>query len=289
MKNVTINGQKADIILESETTVGEVMAGLDEWLHGSGQYLSGLSVDGKRYGSASLDEAFALPLSGIQSIDVSTSSWGRLMFDLLGELRHNLERYGSAPGAEQKAFGENWQRSAASSFLEKNDPELRRAVIGVLSGSIDAASLLPLVDERIREIGDPCREAAALNPLILEVAARMEDLNLDVQTGKDARAAETIARFSALTEKIYRMLFIFRQYGCDTESPVLPRPDGSEGPIKLRAYMDEFGAALRELINAYENRDLVLAGDLAEYELAPRITALGPVLMSFKAGGEENT
>ncbi|MDR2766776.1 MAG: hypothetical protein LBB82_00455 [Treponema sp.] len=285
MKNVTINGQKADIILESETTLGEVMSGLDEWLQGSGQYLSGLSVDGKSYGSASLDEAFTLPLSGIETLDVITSSWTQLMFDLLGELRHNLERYDNAPEAEQKAFRENWEKSAASSFLGKNDPYLHGAVLKVLSGA--ASPLLPLIDERIREIRDPSREAANLNPLIIEIAGRMEDLNLDVQTGKDARAAETITLFSGLTEKIYRMLFIFKQYGCDTETPVLPRPDGIEGQVKLRAYMDEFGAALRELVNAYENRDIVLAGDLAEYELAPRITALGQALMSFKAGGEE--
>jgi hypothetical protein len=38
--------------------------------------------------------------------------------------------------------------------------------------------------------------------------------------------------------------------------------------------MEEFGAALKELLAAYEVRDAVLVGDLAEYELAPRLRGL---------------
>jgi hypothetical protein len=41
--------------------------------------------------------------------------------------------------------------------------------------------------------------------------------------------------------------------------------------IPARTFMEEFNAALIELTSAYENRDTVLAGDIAEYELAPRL------------------
>ena len=36
-------------------------------------------------------------------------------------------------------------------------------------------------------------------------------------------------------------------------------------------YIGEFDSTLRDLIRAYEERDTVLVGDLAEYELAPRL------------------
>ena len=42
----------------------------------------------------------------------------------------------------------------------------------------------------------------------------------------------------------------------------------------MAEYLTEFGAALKELLAAYEQRDAVLVGDLAEYELAPRLRDL---------------
>ena len=41
--------------------------------------------------------------------------------------------------------------------------------------------------------------------------------------------------------------------------------------LPARVFIEEFNAAPRELSEAYENRDTVLAGDIAEYELAPRL------------------
>jgi hypothetical protein len=283
MDGITINGQKADIVVESETNLGQVMAALDQWLDGSGQYLSGLAVDGTNYGSLSLDRAFTLELSGITTVDIITKSWAQLMFDLLSELRYNLELFGGAPREEQRAFRENWESSAASSFLKKNDKALQKSIIDALEETeTPGAKILDLIDERLREIQNPHEEASALYPLIGESAKRLEDLNLDVQTGKDSRAAETIVIFSTLSEKIYRLLYIFKQYGRDFDSVTLPVDGG--GTVTLNAYVDEFSAVLYELIDVYTNKDIILAGDLAEYELAPRMLALGSVLVSFAAG-----
>ncbi|MDR1057937.1 MAG: hypothetical protein LBL43_00160, partial [Treponema sp.] len=42
----------------------------------------------------------------------------------------------------------------------------------------------------------------------------------------------------------------------------------------IREFVEDFGAALGELTAAYEGYDAVLLGDLAEYELAPRLVKL---------------
>ena len=44
-------------------------------------------------------------------------------------------------------------------------------------------------------------------------------------------------------------------------------------------YIMEFSAALRELLAAYEQHDTVLVGDLAEYEMAPRLRGLHAALL----------
>jgi hypothetical protein len=52
----------------------------------------------------------------------------------------------------------------------------------------------------------------------------------------------------------------------------------AENPIDT--YLAEFNAALRELLAAYEQRDTVLVGDIAEYEMAPRLRNLHTAVAS---------
>jgi hypothetical protein len=52
----------------------------------------------------------------------------------------------------------------------------------------------------------------------------------------------------------------------------------------LKLLLEEIGTILQELLSAYEAKDTVLVGDLAEYEIAPRLRslqeALGPLTAS---------
>jgi hypothetical protein len=91
----------------------------------------------------------------------------------------------------------------------------------------------------------------------------MEDLPLDIQSGRDSRAAETMQLFSRMGEKLLRLLFILKTGGSLEAFTVDGRSE--------KDFMEDFGAALKELAAAYENKDSVLVGDLSEYELAPRL------------------
>jgi hypothetical protein len=113
------------------------------------------------------------------------------------------------------------------------------------------------------EVNDPEEAIARAESLVSAIAGRLEDLPLDIQTGKDGRAAETMQLFSRTAEKLFRLLFIMRSSNLSLDSQVIDNR-------KAKDFMIEFNAALRELNAAYENRDAVLDGDLAEYELAPR-------------------
>jgi hypothetical protein len=96
------------------------------------------------------------------------------------------------------------------------------------------------------------------------ITGRLEELPIDIQTGKDGRAAETVSLFSNIAEKLFRFFVIFQSRGefIHTVESV---------PIQI--FLEEFNTALKELLTAYSNKDVVLAGDLAEYELAPRFRA----------------
>jgi hypothetical protein len=127
--------------------------------------------------------------------------------------------------------------------------------------------LLNLTEERLRELQDPAGELNKAEPLVQVIVRRLEDLPLDIQTGKDGRAVETVQLFSNIAEKIFRLFNLMKIGGYDTASLTVEN-------IPVSDYIDEFGVALKELLAAYETRDAVLAGDLAEYELAPRFSNL---------------
>jgi hypothetical protein len=258
MMDISINGQAADITLESERTIGEVLAGLDGWLHDSGFRLKGLEIDGETVDSDAVAAAFERDLGGVEALDIKVCSSSDLTLDALCEARDYLAGDAGL-----------WADSAAASFLRTENPALFQDIDQTLrqEGSercSRAAQMLPLIDDRIREIADPATEFGRMEGLVSGITGRLEELPLDVQTGKDGRAAETVSLFTGITEKLFRIFFL------------LQAKDETLGGILIEAvpvydFLGEFSAALKEMLAAYESKDVVLVGDLAEYELAPRL------------------
>ncbi|MDR2143054.1 MAG: hypothetical protein LBP29_01635 [Treponema sp.] len=122
MDTITINGKTAGITLEAEKTLGELLSCLDSWLEGSGQYVSGIEVNGEVYGSSSLEKAFELGLDGISRLDIKTSSWADLMLEALFGIKNDLEFYEKNPaetvsGPRKSA---EWKESHTAFFLRNN-------------------------------------------------------------------------------------------------------------------------------------------------------------------------
>ncbi|MDR1931086.1 MAG: hypothetical protein LBQ44_10740 [Treponema sp.] len=272
MEKITINGDPADITLETEKTVGELLSGIDAWLSGSGVFISGLELDGKNYGAPAMDDAFKLSLDEVGYVNVKTSGWAELFIEALAALKGEAPYIEKAQAEERRLFLSEWEESPACAFLEKNAPEIRSAFVQFLSGSLTHQAFVSLIDERLGELCDPGTEMKGIVPLCGEIATRLENLPLDMQTGKDGRAAETIVLFSAMAEKIFRLFLLAKYYGFDAGD--------------FKELIEDFGAAVKELLAAYENKDTVLMGDLAEYELAPRLLNLSKVLYDFSLSQE---
>jgi len=140
------------------------------------------------------------------------------------------------------------------------------------------SSLMGLIDERLKELADPGRELSEGEELVHSIAQRMEELPLDIQTGKDQRAAQTMQLFSQTAEKLFRLLFIFKSQGLSMDTLVIEEQSA-------RIFMDEFYTALGDLSSAYEKKDSVMVGDLVEYELAPRLLSF---YRALKSNAEKN-
>jgi hypothetical protein len=263
--NITIDGKKADILIENERTVGEVLAGLENWLSGSAFRLSGLDVDGETADSGSLDRFFNRELSTVETLNIRTSSWAEQAVQSIVSLHGVLQSLEKTAFQEREGLCRDWKAGAEARFIGEELPELYRMAEKTFAGEgLSPRDLERLLEERLREFENPRGELEAASPLVETLAGRLRDLPLDVQTGKDSRAAETMGLFSTLAEKLFRLFKLLRIGGFFPENLTV---DGSP----VRQFIGEFDSSIKELIEAYEGRDTVLVGDLAEYELAPRL------------------
>jgi hypothetical protein len=55
------------------------------------------------------------------------------------------------------------------------------------------------------------------------------------------------------------------------------------GDQSFEDFFEDFNTALRELTAGYESGDAILVGDLAEYELAPRLRTLETAIAALAA------
>ena len=266
--NIRINGQKADIRLEKERTVGEILAGLEQWLANTGHRLSGIEIDGQTIHSGDVEVSFNRSIDSVTDLNIKTSSLPELVAEGLVHLLGDIEEYENASFAEKQSFAGEWDERPESRLLAEELPDLCELARKTFSGEgISTQGLRSMAGERLRELQDPAGETVRMEPLIAQVCVRLEELPLDIQTGKDARAAETVNIFSGAAEKVFRLFNVLKTEGFPVEEITVEE-------ISVSAYISEFGAALRELLAAYEQHDTVLVGDLAEYEMSPRLRGL---------------
>jgi len=272
---ILINGEPADIIIESEKIIGDVLASLEKWLEGTGKRLSGLNIDGTETGAESLQQAIGLDLESIKTLDIQISSWDSLAMEALNALRDFCAKFtGSAFNERGDIFNE-WEKSAVKSFLSTDINDMHDMACLSFSGEgVTPAELGVLTEERLMEFSDPRTEIGKMEKPIHDIYDRLKELPLDMQTGKDGRAAETIRLFTQTGEKLFRLVWINNfQHRADFYE-IKGQP--------LKTFIHDFTNIVVELTEAYKNKDTVLIGDLAEYELAPRLIDLDLMIKMFR-------
>jgi len=265
---IKINGVDADIKPENEKTVGEILSALDAWLAGTGHRLSGLNIDGKTVNAQEMELSFSKSIETVDTIDIHTSSLPQLVADSLIRTMQDIDDFQEAGFDNKAGFSDRWKTSPQGCLLAEQYPELFDWTIKAFSGEGCSPQVLhSLFEERLRELQNPAEEMGRTAQVVDDICARLAEFPLDIQTGKDARAAETVNIFSGIAEKVFRIYHTLKIEG-------FPVAEITVDNIPINAYITEFSKALKELLDAYERRDTVLIGDLAEYEMAPRLRSL---------------
>jgi len=263
--DISINHKPADITLDTEKTLGEVLSGIEAWISPTRNRIRRISADGEVLEDETLAEAFSRDINDIKKLDIVVTPWRDLAAEALEVLLDTCKFYMDAPFSGRAQVNARWEESAAARFMASDISDLYNLAGATLLGEgLSASDLCILIEERLREISDPRQETTACETLVKTIAERMGELPLDIQTGKDQRAAETVQLFARTGEKLFRILFVLELEGLSLDNFIIDT-------FPARVFIDEFNVALKELSAAFENRDTVLVGDIAEYELSPRL------------------
>ncbi len=289
---LSINDEEVTYSLEHERTLGEVVTGIQAWLASAGFVVTGLEADGSDLlasgGSGGSRRAWAdREVGGVAALAVRATHTGDIRIahwraadqwlamleealrapagngpDPLEELLEDLPR--TVDGFAFNPFAPPGS-DAVARFRARFDGVRASQVRGWTADQArEAADMVTLLRDLVRgrlESATHPREALARSAGLLRVSMNeLKEVSVLLQTGRDRPALESIIRFADATQAVMDLL------------PFLP-PD-----LERSRLFAELTPVLKELVGAFGSKDSVLIGDLLEYEVAPRLEKLAPLL-----------
>jgi hypothetical protein len=278
-----------DITLENEETLGEVVRGIEDWLGDSGYTISEIEHDGRTivpgdtpgWEHTSLDsieylnftilspgEKYAQDLHAVHQFTMllhkALSSGNKdILKELTQEAPYVIDTLDSLLG--EKATGYGKKLSDLMEAAGVNTGELTTRVQDLLTYTKNLSIIL---ENRIKEVTAPFDDLKHTAATLRELNPKLMDVSVLLQTGKDREAMNHIIEFTEIADKLIRIYRIL-------EREQLPHLAAVEVEGKqFESFYEELNNTLRELLQAFDDQDSVLIGDLLEYEIAPRTEQL---------------
>ncbi|MDC7224030.1 MAG: hypothetical protein PQJ60_09840 [Spirochaetales bacterium] len=287
--NILINNEKIDFTLDGEKNCLDVVNGLSDWLESQEFFISEISLDGKEYFLQNKEILKEQNIENITSLEVTALDRTQVMLKDLGTVKSYFELYFRALEENNRSvmedLGNQYQsiRNNLPQLLMMNgyvfDTTLNQLMdeSGVLSGAPGEESREKLKQEwanvdtlimgRMGELSQPVTEglktAATLNRLV----PRIEEVSVLFQSGKDREALDIIIVLTELLAKSVRILTGLSEKGKELALP--------------EDFISGLNGILSELAEAIDSGDTILTGDLAEYEIVPKIEILEEVFQSL--------
>lgn len=270
-------------------TIGDVLARLDERAETLGTIIVEVSVDGtslspeelallsdkdaKGEGTIALiaEPAADIKARGLESlielVRAIASAMGSGDVDTVSSAQHAWKTY-------RDAFGGLFSAEEAS-FLDAFGGSLEPDAQGVDLYS-QAENLALFFGERLSELQDPTAAMMSAAAMFDAIKEDLSEVPVRLQTGKDAEAMRTMVLAVELINKTVRIMPEYMR----TASHEAFTIDG----MAIPEFYGSLNDVLRELAGAFENKDGVLIGDLAEYEIRPRLDSFYTAIRSATRG-----
>lgn len=300
---IFVNDQELDVALDTEQRLGEVVAGVQSWLTAGRMRITDMQVDdtvcpmdkpadwqdrpleqvgvmtitARRLSDIHLEQILTLRefFATILGITARAKESMKADSDTRRDIQVALQELPHVAAALQLVAPDVLsddetspaglgRRLAALSELPEGDAGIADHAVR-LSRSLEL--ILDLLDVRAREVAHPVAELTSTIQVLQGTLPSLGEVAVQLQTGKDAQAIASIVRFAELTSKLVRILPYFRDDKPDLE---LRSGDG----VTVEELASTLNETLSELADAFAAGDYVLIGDLCEYELTPKMSAL---------------
>ena len=280
---ILIDKEVIDFTIEDETTLGEVVDELKQFLSQQSLGVTEVLIDNAPTTQA--DESWKHQgLGAIESLDIRTtqlttasSHESSLPVQRLATIVEYLDLYSQAVDQDE----ESALRDLASEYqhvspvlpeligvsLSMDDPAALDKMTEKLLSAVEPEraelkrhffdfleQLKLLAEARLREHERPVEETVSSRELMRALLPKLSDVSVLLQAGKDAEAMQYVSHFTELSAKLLRLIPHVSEY-IDTEG--------------LHEFVVSYHAVLGELMDAFGSHDSVLIGDLLEYEIVP--------------------
>lgn len=285
--NITINDEKVDFTLAQERRALDIYAGIEKWLCDQQLFVSDLGINGEQIFLDEIKEWGQIPVEKIDSfdfivlnrndlslkhynvvisffsvfIDALKEGNSPVIVELLKELPAVTENLPAIIGIETGRQMVSYIVDAIkeSGLPESMAPEKMKKLID------DFGSPVRILEGRVREIQQPEDELKNTGEILISLLLEMEELSVNLQTGKDAEAMNFIIRVVELLQKVIRLIFFIKT------------PDKKENGV-LSGFAERITGILSQVEEAFISEDSVLIGDLMEYELKPVLEEFPQIL-----------
>ena len=304
--DILVNNEKINFTLENETSLGQVVDGLNNWLNNSALAITSLKIEERELIFEPKEDWTNLPLDQIKKLNIQAqllkeiriSNFSNIMALLkilkdsiagndTEKIEYILVQYSEMLSSLKTIFGKTTGSTTANEIFQieqlliGSTPQMisswphgiKKKTEGLLDSLIDKLS------ERIKECMEPLKSLKLLEDELKKTSIEIGEVSLLLQTGKDKKAMDYIISFSKLSEKVLRILSYLK------EANVISIKDFKIDDKSVKDFFNDMNSVLCELIEAFEVKDLVLIGDLLEYEIAPRLESFA----TFIARIQKNT
>jgi hypothetical protein len=295
---ITVNGAPLALEMKEGGKVGELLAGADEFLDKAGSVIVSLRIDGEDIDAEGYAAYADRSLASVGSVEIRAEDAAAIRMRAIGTLLELLaiaKRFAEDTAAEDTAAEDTAAEDTAAedwAGLRAGARDMRDAFAGLFAAdelsfvqlfadildragddpdrasrvelSAQADRLASVFGERLAELRAPVAEMRTAASLFEARAPELAELPVLLQTGKEDQAMKVVLYFIEIFNKVIRIIPELRRNGVDTSAISV----GSSG---MPEFYGAFNEVLRELTEAFEHKDSVLIGDLAEYEVLPRM------------------
>ncbi len=270
-------------------TIGDVLARLDERAETLGAIIVEVSMDGTSLSPEELAELSDKEATGEGTIALVAEPAADIKsrgLEALIELVLAIAAAMSSGDVEAESSARKaWKtyRDAFGGLFSAEEASFLDAFGDKLQLKDQSVDLVPLAEnlavffgERLSELRDPAAAMMSAASIFDTIKEDLSEVPVRLQTGKDAQAMRTMVLAVELINKTVRIMPEYLRASRNSALEI----DG----IAIPDFYGALNDVLRELAGAFENKDGVLIGDLAEYEIRPRLESFYTAIRAAAQG-----